>query len=320
MTGNENYGRGGADYTSQGTSGTTEKIKDKARETASTVGDQVTARASEQKSRATESLGNVAQAIRKAGDELRQQEQGGIAHYTDEFAGQIDRLSNYLQHRSVGDLMRDVEGFARREPGLFLGAAFALGLLGSRFIKSSNPNRYEGRYGYGARRPQYGSYREGHYYPPTDYGYQYNTPNYRGEYRGEYGGEYRGEYGGGYRGENRGEFRGGYRGEFGGEDDFSYRREMADYQSTGQLETDIPAATNVGGTTGGMGTTGSTGTSGTMGRAGTIGNTMGTMGSSPESMGGTMARSTESTGATPPEERETKNEWRDDLKNKGGKL
>lgn len=289
MMGNENYGRGGADFGSQHTSETTGNVKEKARETASNVGDQVADRASEQKNRATESLGNVAQAIRKAGDELRQQDQSGIARYTDEFAGQVDRLSSYLQNRSVGDLLHDVEGFARREPGLFLGAAFALGLLGSRFIKSSNPNRNEdsygsGGYGYGTRRPMYGSYREGHYYPPTDYGYRYDTPDYnRGERWDERRGEFRGE-------------------------DYSYRREMSDYQSTGQLETDIPAATN----------TGSTG--GTMGRAGTVGNTMGTMGSSPESMGSARARTTESTGAIPPEDQETRNEWRDDLKNKGGKL
>jgi hypothetical protein len=38
----------------------------------------------------------------------------------------------------------DVEGFARRQAGLFLGGAFALGFILSRFFKSSRPERHGG--------------------------------------------------------------------------------------------------------------------------------------------------------------------------------
>jgi len=38
-------------------------------------------------------------------------------------------------------LMRDVEHFAHKNPAVFLGGAFALGILAARFLKSGNPNQ-----------------------------------------------------------------------------------------------------------------------------------------------------------------------------------
>jgi hypothetical protein len=37
-------------------------------------------------------------------------------------------------------MARDLEGFARRNPALFFGAAFGLGLLAARFLKSTPPS------------------------------------------------------------------------------------------------------------------------------------------------------------------------------------
>jgi len=34
-----------------------------------------------------------------------------------------------------------VEGYARRNPAVFVGAAFALGFLAARFLKTSSPNQ-----------------------------------------------------------------------------------------------------------------------------------------------------------------------------------
>jgi len=49
----------------------------------------------------------------------------------------MERVSNYLQRTDVAELVDGVEDFARREPLLFVGGAFALGLLGARFLKST---------------------------------------------------------------------------------------------------------------------------------------------------------------------------------------
>lgn len=92
-----------------------------------------------QKERAAEQLGTVAQALRQSGQQLRQQQQGPLAQVADKGADQAERLAGYLRQKEVGQLVDDVEQLARRQPALFLGGAFALGMLGARFLKSSTP-------------------------------------------------------------------------------------------------------------------------------------------------------------------------------------
>jgi hypothetical protein len=89
------------------------------------------------KDRAAEGLGSVAQALRQTGEQMRPQDHLGVSPYLSAVAEQIDRASGYLQDRSLGQLVGDVESFARREPAIFLGGAFLAGLLAGRFLKSS---------------------------------------------------------------------------------------------------------------------------------------------------------------------------------------
>jgi hypothetical protein len=90
-------------------------------------------------------LGTVADTIRQVGSTLREtDEQTGItntaAQYGDSLAQQIEKISQYFERSDVRVMMRDVETFARRNPAVFIGGAFAVGLLAARFLKSSNPN------------------------------------------------------------------------------------------------------------------------------------------------------------------------------------
>jgi hypothetical protein len=90
-----------------------------------------------QKDRATEGLGSVAQAVRQTTQQLRDQKHDTVARYAEQAADQIERLSNRLKDKDVNELMRDAQMMARRQPALFVGTAFAIGLLGARFFKSS---------------------------------------------------------------------------------------------------------------------------------------------------------------------------------------
>jgi hypothetical protein len=67
-------------------------------------------------------------------------------------ADQMRHFSDQLRQKDVRELLSDVERFAQRQPTVFLGGAFALGLLGARFLKSSSPtsgsNQMAGRTGY----------------------------------------------------------------------------------------------------------------------------------------------------------------------------
>ncbi len=100
----------------------------------------------EQKATLAEGLTSVASSIRQMGDSLRggEQPRGVVdvtAKYSDSIATQVEQLSHYLESKDLRQLTGDVERFARRNPAVFLGGAFALGLLAARFLKSGNPNQ-----------------------------------------------------------------------------------------------------------------------------------------------------------------------------------
>jgi len=102
-----------------------------------------------QKDRATDGLGTVAQAVRQSTQQLRDQHHETVASYVEQAADQIERLSQRLRQKDIGSLLGDAQQLARRQPALFIGSAFALGVICARFLKSSPPA--EQRYGaYGA--------------------------------------------------------------------------------------------------------------------------------------------------------------------------
>ena len=94
-----------------------------------------------QKDKASDGLGTVARAFRRTTQDLREQQHDSLAQYIEGAADQLERLSSGLKNRNVGDLFHDVQKVARRQPVVFVGSAFAIGLLGARFFKSSSPHR-----------------------------------------------------------------------------------------------------------------------------------------------------------------------------------
>lgn len=146
-------GAGGAGFASTGGLGATpegpgaqtqaESAVDQAKQAVSDAAqratDQVESRLDSQKERAADSLSNLAQSLRSTGQQLEGQP-AGIGGYVQRAADQVDDFAYYLREREIGEMVDQVEDFARRQPGIFLGAAFSLGLLGARFLKSSRRN------------------------------------------------------------------------------------------------------------------------------------------------------------------------------------
>ena len=60
-----------------------------------------------------------------------------VAAYTQGVADKIEQLASALRGRDLPQLARDVEQLARRQPALFIGGAFSVGLIAARFMKSS---------------------------------------------------------------------------------------------------------------------------------------------------------------------------------------
>jgi hypothetical protein len=118
-----------------------------------------TTQLSTQKNKATDGIGSVAQAVRQTTQHLRNSQHDTIARYVDEAANQLERVSNRLREKDVGELLRDAQQFARRRPAVFIGSAFAIGLLGARFLKSSR-ERQAGNVGGNSYAPTSGDYRD----------------------------------------------------------------------------------------------------------------------------------------------------------------
>jgi hypothetical protein len=112
------------------------------------VREQTNARLSSQKDRALDSVGGVTNAVRQTTQTLRDQRHDTVARYIEQAADQIDRVTQNLKNKDVGELVEDAQRLARRQPALFVGSAFAIGLLGARFFKSSSQYRGD-EYGYG---------------------------------------------------------------------------------------------------------------------------------------------------------------------------
>lgn len=123
---------------SSGGGSTRDSASDTIAGAASQAGTKVVSGVNTQKARAADGLGSVAQALRQSSNQLRSKDPGMPVQYISTAADRIERFSDYLRSSSVGDMMNEVEQFARRQPAVFIGGAMMLGLLGARFLKSSN--------------------------------------------------------------------------------------------------------------------------------------------------------------------------------------
>lgn len=127
------------DKVKQAASDVQEKASSVAEDAKRTVAEEARSTFSNQKAEAVNELHGVAEALRMTGDQLRDQDQTMVAQYSNKIADQVDRFSSYLENRSLDEVLHEAEDFARRQPEIFLGGAFTLGLLATRFFKSSSP-------------------------------------------------------------------------------------------------------------------------------------------------------------------------------------
>lgn len=115
------------------------------------VKQQASSRVNEQKARAAEGLGTVASAIRQASEHLRTENQT-LASYTDTAVDQIQLFADRMRDKDPGEMVDDLERFARRNPTAFIGGAFLLGIGLARFLKSSEVRSADAADEYGGRR------------------------------------------------------------------------------------------------------------------------------------------------------------------------
>lgn len=96
---------------------------------------QLTEQVSTQKARVASGLGILAGSLHEASRQAHEHDGGAIAQYFDTAATQVDQFAGALESQDVGQIIESVEQFGRRQPGLFMAAAFALGFAGARLLK-----------------------------------------------------------------------------------------------------------------------------------------------------------------------------------------
>jgi hypothetical protein len=121
------------------------------------------------------SVETLADAVRSMGQQLREKDQDQLASLSDQAANQIDHLCDYVRDHDVDEMMGDVQTLARRQPMLFVGGAFFLGLMAARFLKSSRPDQGMDYRRYSGRQPSYGSGYSQRGYAGARTGYPYQS-------------------------------------------------------------------------------------------------------------------------------------------------
>jgi hypothetical protein len=91
---------------------------------------------------AGQQVNTVASDVRSVAEELRTQGKDTPARYAEQAADRVERAGQWLERSDGDQLLRDVEGFARRNPWAVAAGGLVLGLAASRLLKASSGERY----------------------------------------------------------------------------------------------------------------------------------------------------------------------------------
>jgi hypothetical protein len=114
-----------------------ETLKTEAQSFATAAQDRVKAEAQKGTDAATKTLGDFANAVRRAGDELAGADQSPASRLVQQAADGLESLSRNLAGKDPGDLLNAVRDFGRRNPAAFIGGAVLVGVALGRFVRAS---------------------------------------------------------------------------------------------------------------------------------------------------------------------------------------
>jgi len=119
-------------------------LKQEAQSFASAAQDRVRAEAQRGTNVAGKTLGDFANAVRRAGDDLAENDQSPASQLVRRAADGLESLSRNLADKEPGDLLNAVRDFGRRNPAAFIGGAVLLGLAIGRFARASERHELAG--------------------------------------------------------------------------------------------------------------------------------------------------------------------------------
>lgn len=102
--------------------------------------DEATRYASHQKHRMADQVQSLRGALNDICAKL-EREQSPAAAPARKLADGLDSIAQALEANSLGDMSREIQDFARRNPALFIGGAALAGFMAGRFMRSSGEHR-----------------------------------------------------------------------------------------------------------------------------------------------------------------------------------
>ena len=118
------------------------EAQEKAREAAGQARGRMSEEVNRRSTQAGEQVNSSAGDARSVADELRKQGKDAPARYVEQAADRAERLGGYLQESDGDRILRDVEGFARRNPWAIAAGGLVVGFAASRMLKASSGERY----------------------------------------------------------------------------------------------------------------------------------------------------------------------------------
>jgi hypothetical protein len=113
-------------------------LKAEAQSFASAAQDRVRSEAQKGTQAGAKTLGDFANAVRKAGEELASADQSPASRLVRQAADGLESLSRDLAGKEPGDLLNAVRDFGRRNPAAFIGGAVLAGIAIGRFVRASD--------------------------------------------------------------------------------------------------------------------------------------------------------------------------------------
>lgn len=114
-----------------------EKAAHEAQLVAGRLRDQAGSALNDGKAQLAGQISGVARALKASSRQLRDDDLGDLAVFSDGLAAQVEAVQRYLDTQSGDTLLEDVKRFARRRRGLFVGSLLVAGLLAARFAQST---------------------------------------------------------------------------------------------------------------------------------------------------------------------------------------
>lgn len=127
--GSSSQGGGGQDIRDQ--------VQEQARQAEAKLRDEMDRRTTE----FGDQLTSVASAMRRGTEDLRTEGKDEAAMLMERGAEQVDRLGRYLTDANGDQMMRDVEDFGRKRPGMLAFGGLVLGFAAARFLRASSERR-----------------------------------------------------------------------------------------------------------------------------------------------------------------------------------